>query len=84
MKEVGVCRNCGRKVYTNDLDLCKRCYNEVGVEFLKKEVIEEPEEEKPIALEDLGIEEGKKEEEKEDSEEEKEDSKEEKSEEKKE
>jgi NMD protein affecting ribosome stability and mRNA decay len=36
MKKVGTCLNCGREVYTNDIDLCKKCYNEVGVDFLKQ------------------------------------------------
>ena len=55
-KKVGLCQNCGRTVYTNDIDLCKRCYNEVGLEILnKQEVIEEIDEEEP-SMEDLGIE----------------------------
>ena len=58
MKKVGSCQNCGRNVYTNDIDLCKRCHNEVGLEFLKTEdIIEEPEEEGP-SMEELGLEEG--------------------------
>jgi hypothetical protein len=57
MKKVGVCTNCGRNCYTNDLDLCKRCYNLVGVEAAKeheKEVGPEEEEEGP-SMEELGL-----------------------------
>ena len=57
-KKVGLCQECGRTVYTNDIDLCKRCYNDVGLEILnKREVVEDVEEEEP-SMEDLGIEEG--------------------------
>jgi len=55
MKKVGLCQSCGRNVYTNDIDLCKRCYNEVGTEFLKTEDVVEEVEEGP-SLEELGIE----------------------------
>jgi len=57
MKKVGVCVNCGRTVYTNDLDLCKRCYNLVGVELEKKKEAEEgPEEEETgPSMEELGL-----------------------------
>ena len=57
MKKVGLCQNCGRSVYTNDIDLCKRCYNEVGLKFLNIQEAEEgpEEEETPVNLEELGI-----------------------------
>jgi len=58
MKNVGICLNCGRRVYTNDIGLCKRCYQEVGLEFLKTEEVIEEEPEEPVALEDLGLETG--------------------------
>lgn len=54
MKKVGGCQSCGRNMYTNDLDLCKRCFNEVGLEFLKTVEVEEVEE--GPSLEELGIE----------------------------
>ena len=54
MKKIGVCLNCGREVYTNDINLCKRCHQEVGLDFIQEEV-EEIEEEPEI--EDLGLEE---------------------------
>jgi predicted amidophosphoribosyltransferase len=45
-KKVGVCINCNREVYTNDIHLCKRCFNEVGVDFLKEsEIFAKPEKE---------------------------------------
>jgi len=86
MKEVGVCDHCGRNVYVNSLDLCKRCNLIVGVESRKQAEAEaEPEEEEqPMSMEELGItpeskEEGKEEEKKEEEKsEEKEESKEEK------
>ena len=54
MKKTGICENCGREVYTNKLNLCKRCHQKVGGEFLKQQ---EPEEiEEAPSLEDLGIE----------------------------
>ena len=86
MKNVGICQNCGRKVYTNDIDLCKRCYQEVGIEFLNTEEVIEEEPEEPVALEDLGLEPGAEETEEssEETEEETKESKEEKAEEKKE
>ena len=56
MKKVGSCLNCGRNMYTNNLDLCKRCHQEVGLEFLSKIEEEPEEEEKGPSLEDLGIE----------------------------
>ena len=55
MKKVGICQNCGRNVYTNDIDLCKRCYQIVGMDVLGEEEIEEEPEEGP-SLEELGIE----------------------------
>jgi len=59
MKQVGNCRNCGRNVYVNDIDLCKRCYQEVGLEILEKlDYVDEPEEEKGPSMDDLGLEEG--------------------------
>ena len=89
MKKVGVCQNCGRNIYTNDLDLCKRCNNLVGVEAAKEHEAEvgPEEEEKMPSLEGLDLgedtkEEGKKEEKKEEPKE-KEESKEESKEEKK-
>lgn len=54
MKKTGLCINCGREVYTNDLDLCKRCYQEVGLEFLQQKS-EEAVEEAPKTLEELGL-----------------------------
>ena len=55
-KKVSLCQECGRTVYTNDIDLCKRCYNEVGLDILdQQEEIEELPEEEP-SMEDLGIE----------------------------
>ena len=56
MKKISRCQECGRKIYTNDIELCKRCHQEVGVEMLREqEVFEEPEEE-GHSLEDLDIE----------------------------
>ena len=55
MKKVGRCQNCGREVYTNDINLCKRCYQEFGLEFLKEEAESIIEEETPKNLEELGI-----------------------------
>ncbi|MBR9691564.1 hypothetical protein GOV06_02160 [Candidatus Woesearchaeota archaeon] len=55
MKQVGLCQSCGRTVYTNDIDLCKRCHNEVGLEFLKEMDVEEAVEEGP-SMEELGLE----------------------------
>ena len=55
MKKVSRCQECGRKIYTNDIELCKRCHQEVGLQFLREEeVFEEPEEEGP-SLEDLDL-----------------------------
>jgi len=39
MKKVGLCDNCGRSMYTNEVNLCKRCNQEVGSE--KEEVLEQ-------------------------------------------
>ena len=76
MKKIGVCLNCERELYTNDLDLCKRCYQDVGLEFLKDtEPEEEIEEEGPHMPEGLVLEEGSEESE-EKAEEKKEDTKE--------
>ena len=50
-----MCLNCGRSIYTNDIDLCKRCYQEVGLEFLGKEEEVEEVEEGP-SMEELGLE----------------------------
>jgi len=60
MKKISSCLECGRKVYTNDIDLCKRCHNEVGATYLQEqEVFDEPEEEGPnLEGLDLGVEEG--------------------------
>ena len=55
-KKIGICQECGRNVYTNDLDLCKRCNVEVGAEVAAQVEEEEVEEEMP-SMEDLGIEE---------------------------
>jgi hypothetical protein len=33
MKKVGTCQSCGREVYTNDIDLCKKCNQAVGLEY---------------------------------------------------
>ncbi len=41
MKKVGVCANCEREMYTNELDLCKKCNHEVGMEFLRQQESEE-------------------------------------------
>lgn len=57
MKKISVCVNCERELYTNNLDLCKRCHQEVGFEFLKKQEPEEVIEDEPVSIEDLGIEE---------------------------
>ena len=35
MKKIGACLSCGREVYTNDLNLCKRCHKDADAEFLK-------------------------------------------------
>jgi hypothetical protein len=35
MKKIGSCLSCGREVYTNDLNLCKRCNRDADEEFLK-------------------------------------------------
>lgn len=58
MKKVSICINCEREVYTNDLDLCKKCYQDVGLQFLKKLEPEEELEEEAPSIEDLGIEAG--------------------------
>lgn len=58
MKKVSRCVNCERKIYTNDLNLCKKCYRDVGLEFLKQQEPEEVEE-GPASLAELGIEAGK-------------------------
>ncbi len=59
MKQVGSCRNCGRSVYVNDIDLCKRCNQEVGLEILEKlDYVDEPKEKEGPSMEDLGLEEG--------------------------
>ncbi len=47
MKKVSKCNECGRTLYTNDLDLCKRCFNKVGVKAMNS--MEEVEEEDPLA-----------------------------------
>jgi len=57
MKNVGLCTNCGRNIYTNEINLCKRCYQDVGLEFLKQQEPEEEVEEETKSLEELGIEE---------------------------
>ena len=48
--------NCEREVYTNDLNLCKRCDKEVGLEFFQKLEAEEVLEEEKVNIEDLGLE----------------------------
>lgn len=55
MKKIGVCMECGREMYTNDINLCKRCFKEVGTEFIKEQ---EPEEllEQPEISESLNLE----------------------------
>ena len=55
-KKVGKCLECEREMYTNELDLCKRCFNDVGLEFLKNAEVVEEVEDMPN-MEDLGIEE---------------------------
>ncbi len=55
MKKIGICQNCGRSVYTNDIDLCKRCHQIVGMDVLGEEEIEEEPTEGP-SLEELGLE----------------------------
>jgi len=52
MKNVGICLNCGRSVYINEINLCKRCAQEVGAEFLKKADIAEEEQEEFAASEE--------------------------------
>lgn len=49
MKKVGLCQNCKRVIYTNDIDLCKRCNTVVGAEVLNQinEEIGDIEEETP-------------------------------------
>ncbi|MBD3249639.1 hypothetical protein GF336_06355 [Candidatus Woesearchaeota archaeon] len=47
MKKVGKCNECERTLYTNDFELCKRCFNEVGVEAINS--MEDIEEEDPLA-----------------------------------
>jgi hypothetical protein len=54
MKTVNICLNCGRNIYTNDLNLCKRCHQEVGAKYQEKQEPEEVEEEGP-SLEELGL-----------------------------
>ena len=58
MKKIGQCQECGREVYTNDLNLCKRCHQEVGLDVIKsmapEDLVEETEE---PDMADLGLEE---------------------------
>jgi len=56
MKKIGACQNCERTVYTNDIELCKKCHSEVGFKFLATADIEEEIEEGP-SMEELGLEE---------------------------
>ena len=56
MKKIGVCLNCEREVYTNDLDLCKKCNQDVGANFLNKQEIEEEIEEEPSMPESMVLE----------------------------
>ena len=35
MKKIGTCLSCGREVYTNDMNLCKRCNKETDLDVLK-------------------------------------------------
>ncbi len=58
MKQIGLCQNCGRSLYVNDIDLCKRCHQEVGVEILQKLDYVEPEEEEGPDMAALGLDEG--------------------------
>ena len=66
MKKISVCLNCERELYTNDLDLCKKCNQEVGLEILKqqepKEIEEEEEPMENMVLESEGEESGEEEE----------------------
>jgi len=36
MKKVSRCENCERELYTNEYNFCKRCWQEVGTDFLNK------------------------------------------------
>ena len=59
MKKIGVCVNCEREVYTNDMELCKKCNQEVGLDFInKQEIEEEMDEEEPTFPESMVLEEG--------------------------
>jgi hypothetical protein len=35
MKKIGACLNCGREMYTNDYNLCKRCHRVVDLDSLE-------------------------------------------------
>ena len=50
MKKISVCLNCERELYTNDLDLCKKCNQEVGLEILQQQEPEEIEEEEEPSM----------------------------------
>jgi len=58
MKKISQCQECGRNVYTNDLNLCKRCHQEVGLDIIKamapEDLVEEVEE---PDMAELGLEE---------------------------
>lgn len=55
-KKVGLCQECGRTMYTNDMDLCKRCNTEFGAVVAAQQEEEDIEEDMP-AMEELGMEE---------------------------
>jgi hypothetical protein len=46
MKKVSRCENCARMLYTNQYNLCKRCWQEIGIDFLNNIEAEERELEK--------------------------------------
>ncbi|MBW2977551.1 hypothetical protein KY331_01780 [Candidatus Woesearchaeota archaeon] len=41
MKKISRCENCSRAVYTNEYNFCKRCWQEVNVDFLNKLTVEQ-------------------------------------------
>ena len=58
MKKVSPCQECGREVYTNDLNLCKRCHQEFGLEIIKAMAPEDlAEETEEPDMAELGLEE---------------------------
>lgn len=56
MKNVGVCQECGRNVYTNEIELCKRCHKRYGAKYSKEAgLFEEEEKESGPGVEDLDL-----------------------------